>query len=295
MHSTGHSQASSGRGRMSFETPTSVRKSDAAQPRVASNVLPNANPDQRLDARPAVDDVSQPRPGVVAGQRLVDLPFLFLRLPCRSKESRSGRRGTRRGDPVVARGGTVQALGTGRDKPVPYNARAGSGHECGTGHRRGDACRRPWWDRASLRDGTGQARPLQRPRRERARMRHGTSSGRRLSSPVVGPCKPSGRDGTSPSPTTPAPGPGTKSARDIVGATLAVARGGTVHEFGTGRDKPVPYNARAGTGHEFGTGHRRGDACRRPWWDRAGIRDGTGRDKPVPTVFCACAPAPPAP
>ena len=122
MHSTDHGQASSGRGRMSFETPTSVRKSDPAQPRVASNVLPNANPDQRLDARPAVDDVSQPRPGVVAGQRLVYLPFLFpaLALPFKGVEVRPP---TRRGDPVVARGGTV--------------------HEVGTGRRRGDPCRRP--------------------------------------------------------------------------------------------------------------------------------------------------------
>ena len=33
---------------------------------------------------------------------------------------------------MVARPGVVQAAGTGRDKPVPYNARAGTVHEFGT-------------------------------------------------------------------------------------------------------------------------------------------------------------------
>ena len=36
------------------------------------------------------------------------------------------------------------------------------------------------------------------------------------------------------------------SNRDGVGATLVVARVGTMHEFESGRDKPLPYNARAG-------------------------------------------------
>ena len=47
--------------------------------------------------------------------------------------------------------------------------------------------------------------------------------------------------------------PARGSAR-IVGATLVVARPGVVQAAGTGRDKPVPYDARAGTVHEFDMG-----------------------------------------
>ena len=47
--------------------------------------------------------------------------------------------------------------------------------------------------------------------------------------------------------------------------TLAVARIGVVHAFGTGRHKGVPYIARVEMRGSFGT----------------------GRDKPVPTVFCS--------
>ena len=47
------------------------------------------------------------------------------------------------------------------------------------------------------------------------------------------------------------------SARSVgngTGATLVVARPGVVQAAGTGRDKPVPYDARAGTVHEFDMG-----------------------------------------
>ncbi len=45
------------------------------------------------------------------------------------------------------------------------------------------------------------------------------------------------------------------SAR-IAGATLVVARLGTLHEFNTGRDKPVPYSARnSGIEHDSCSSH----------------------------------------
>ena len=59
-----------------------------------------------------------------------------------------------------------------------------------------------------------------------------------------------------------------------------VARVGAVGEFGTGRDKPVPYNARVGVVHEFETGRDKPV----PYNARVGVLQEieTGRDKPVP-------------
>ena len=148
---------------------------------------------------------------------------------------------------AVARLGTLHDCKTGRDKPVPYNrprhrhariqngtlygrplrspvsapcttarrdgtspsptiARATAMHEFRTGPCTGDPCGRPSRHPARLQDGTGQARPLQ----------------------------------------SPAPPPCTNSERDLVRATLAVARLGTLHDCKTGRDKPVLHTPSRG-------------------------------------------------
>ena len=69
---------------------------------------------------------------------------------------------------------------------------------------------------------TGRDKPVPygRPPWLHARIRHGTGQARPLRSPALASCTNSTRDGTSPSPT--------------------VARLGFMHEFDTGRDKPVP-------------------------------------------------------
>ena len=77
-----------------------------------------------------------------------------------------------------------------------------------------------------------------------------------------------------------APEPCAKSRRNIAGATLAIARVGVVHEFETGRDKPVPYNARVGVVQEIETGRDKPV----PYNARVGVVQEieTGRDEPVP-------------
>ena len=153
----------------------------------------------------------------------------------------------------------------GRDKPVPYGARA---NVAGIAV---DSQGRPLWSPvlATRRRGTGQARPLRSPRQRRGNRRW--LAGATLV--VARPGDPPPRDGTSPSPTEPAP-----TSRESPLARRGDPRGRpSWRPAAAGRDKPVPYGARANVaGVAFGSSGR-------PSWSPvlATRRRGTGQARPL--------------
>ena len=78
--------------------------------------------------------------------------------------------------------------------------------------------------------GTGRDKPVPYNPRQGLRLIRDDVEGRRLWSPALGPCMNSARD--EPVPYNPRQG-AADSGRDVVGATLVVARAGTLGEFGT--------------------------------------------------------------